>query len=195
MAAALDLNGALFVDLRLHVVASGSHDRQRYEHIHCRNGTGCLLDPHNLCRNGIPHPAEQVVLQRKELVLCSQDHILQVLELIRSVALCIGQGLFADKIFRNQIFKGIRNLKVVTEHLVVFDLQVLNTGAFTLPCFQLSQPCLALGLCMAQAVRLLVVAIPYHAALTDRDRRFLNDRTGDQVLQIFQRIQLLFQFF
>ena len=90
MTAALDLDGALLIDLRLHIIVAGGHSRQGCKHIDSRNGAGRLLNPHDLCRNSIAHLTEQVILQGKELVFCSKNHILQVFQVIGGVALCVG---------------------------------------------------------------------------------------------------------
>ena len=55
MAAVLDVDHALFIDRGLDVVAAGRHRGQGTEHVDSRNGSGRLLDPYYLGRNGIPY--------------------------------------------------------------------------------------------------------------------------------------------
>ena len=79
MAAVLDVDHALFIDRGLDVIAAGRHRGQGTEHVDSRNGSGRLLDPYYLGRNGIPYLTEQIVFQGCQLFLRPHDHILKLL--------------------------------------------------------------------------------------------------------------------
>ena len=76
MAAALHLDRALLVDGRLHIVVPGGYRRQGNIDIHCCNGPRGLLDADHLRGNGVADLAEQLILQREQLILRTKDHIL-----------------------------------------------------------------------------------------------------------------------
>ena len=80
MAAVLDMDDALFVDLRLHIVVPRRPPADREANTSSSgNGLGSALDPHDLSGDLVPHLAEQIIFQGKQLVLRAQDHILQLL--------------------------------------------------------------------------------------------------------------------
>ena len=63
MAAVLNLNYALVVDGGLHIIAAGSHHRQRAEYVDSSYGLGSLLNAYDLCPDFVPDLTEQVILQ------------------------------------------------------------------------------------------------------------------------------------
>ena len=166
MAAVLDVNHALFVDARLYVVIFCGHCGKGGHHVDACDRPGRLLNSQNLGGNGVSHLTEEAVFQRIELVLRPQDHILQFLQFIRCIPLGISQRLLADKVVRNHPFKGIRHFEVISKHLVVFDLQILDSCFITLSGLQLCKPRLSFRLRMAQLVRLLVVAFFYDSPVS-----------------------------
>ena len=127
MTPVLNMYGTLLIDLRFHIVVSGGHQGQGTERVDPGQRLGCPLDPRHLPADPVPYLAEQIILQGEQLVLRAQDNVLQLLQLIRGVALRVGQCLFSYKILRNHILKGVGHLKIVPEHLVEFHLQIFDS--------------------------------------------------------------------
>ena len=105
MATALDLDRSPLIDRRFYIVVARCDRRERRIDIDLRDCARRLLNPHNLSANRIAHLAEQIILEREQLVLRTEDHTLEILELICRVALCICQCLLADKVIWHEIFK------------------------------------------------------------------------------------------
>ncbi len=87
----------------------------------------------------------------------------------------LGERLLTDIIIRHHVTVRIRYFQVITEHLVEFDAQILNAGLLPFLCFQLHQPALALRLCLAQLVNLLVITLFEDTAVPDGNGRFFRD--------------------
>ena len=122
MAAVLDLNHALFIDGRLHIIMPRSHHRKGGKYIDSRQSLGRLLDPHHLGGNLIPHLAEQIVLQGNQFLLCPHNDIFQVFQFIGSKPLAVYQGLLAHKVIGNHVLEGIAYFKIIAEYFVEFYL-------------------------------------------------------------------------
>ena len=83
----------------------------------CQGARRLLKRGDPLC-TGIPYAAECIIFQGVELVLCVEDTVLQFLEALGRITFGADQGLFADIIVGYKIFKGIGDLKIVSENLV-----------------------------------------------------------------------------
>ena len=184
MAAVFDVDHTFFIDARLHVIILRGHNGKGSHHVDARDSPGRLLDPQDLGSDGVPHLAEQTVFQGIELVLRSQDHVLQLLQFIRCVPLGVGQRLLADKVIGNHPFKGVCHFEVISKYLVVLDFQILDSGLVALSRFQFGKPRLPFRLRMAQLIRLLVIAVLYDAPVTQGYGRVLHDGAGDKIVDI-----------
>ena len=79
MTAALDVNDSLLVNFRTHIVVMLRHYRKSSKHIYLSDSLCRLLDTHHFLCDRIPDVAEHIILQSKQTVLRSQDHIFQLL--------------------------------------------------------------------------------------------------------------------
>ena len=67
----------------------------------------------------------------------------QILQFLCDEPLAVYQGLFADVGFRHLLLKGIGDLNIVAEHLVIADFQGADAGFFLLLRLHLGQEALA----------------------------------------------------
>ena len=166
------------------------HKGKGTEHVQSCNRLRRGLNALHLGGNFIPDLTEQVIFQGTELVLRVEDGILQLLQSGHGKPFRIGQRLLSGIVIGNQLQIGFGHLKIVTEHLIVFDFQIFDSRALPLRVFQLGKPGLSLRLGPAQVVHILVIALTDHAALTDGNGRLLLDGIPDQRAQIFQAVNL-----
>ena len=119
--------------------------------------------------------------------------MLQILELLRDEALAVHERLLADIVLRHLVFKGVRDLDVVPEHLVVADFQRADAGALLLARLHGGDDALAAVENVAQAVDLRVIALADHLALADGKRRLIDERLADEGGDVAERIELVVQ--
>ena len=167
-----------------HVVVSLRHEGQGGKGIEMSQGFCRFLEIRDAGGAGFPDTAEGVVFQGVQLVLCVEDAVLQLLELLGRVPLGAHQRLFADIVLRDQVFEGIGDLKIIAENFVVLDAQVFDPGAFPVLGLQIHQPLPAVIAGISQVVDILIKAGTDHPALTDRDRGLIDQG----VLQKFQKL-------
>ena len=86
---------------------------------------------------------------------------------------------------------GVSHFKIISENLVIFNLQIFNSGPLPVMFFQLRQPLLAVPSGAAQHVYGLIKTIPDHASLPDGHRRFLLNSLFNQLKDILQTVNLL----
>ena len=195
MAAFLNIDDALFIDLRPGVIIPLGRQRQRGKYIQRRHSPGRLLDPLHLGGHRLADFCIDLVLQRIKLIFRAQDHVFQFFEFRRDIALGVGKGLFSRIIIRHHIFIGIGHFQIVAEYFVVFDPQVLDARLFPLFILQLRQPVFAVGFGAPELIHLFIVPVPDDIAFFHGDGRILPDRVRDQAAEVFQRIQVLTDLF
>ena len=132
MSARPDVNESFLVDGRTHIIFPLRHQGKGRVHVQSGDGPGRFLDPQHFPADLIPHVGKEIVFQRKQLILGTQDHVFQLLELRGNVAFRVGQRLLAHIVVRHQILIGIGHFQIIAEHLVVFDTEVLDAGALPL---------------------------------------------------------------
>ena len=128
MAAVFNVYSAFFVEGRADIAVALRGQGEAAEHVQQRHGARGLLDLRDLLSDGVPDLAEAVIFQIAQLLLRVENGVLQFLQARRRVALGADQCLFADVIVRHEVFKGIRNVKIIAEDLVVLDFQIFDAG-------------------------------------------------------------------
>ena len=78
MAAALNINNALCVNRRAHVIIALSHTGQRSQYIQMRDCLSCLLNTNDLLTDTVPDFTIEIILKGSKLILCTKDHIFQL---------------------------------------------------------------------------------------------------------------------
>ena len=187
----LDIDASRLVDLRTTVVVARRDLRQRDQAVQQRHIVRGLLHALHILRDGIPHIAEKLVLELVQLLLRTEDLILQLLELLRRVALRARQGLLPDIVRRHEVLEAVRHLDAVAEDTVKLHLQGLDPRALPLPLLELREPLLTVQLRLHVAVRLRVVALPDDAAIAARYRRILHDRLVDALVELLHLVDAL----
>ena len=74
----LDVDHTLLVDLRTHIIIALGNQGKGSEHVKSRDGFCSILNALHLGCNRIPHLTVYFIFQGIELVLCSENHILQL---------------------------------------------------------------------------------------------------------------------
>ena len=143
MAAVLDVDNAVRPHLRAHVVVGAGRLRETREHIDECDLVRRLLDLCQMRLDGLADLREEVVLDVDDFLLRAEDLRLELLELLRDVALRIRERLLADVAVRHAIRTAVAHLNVVAEDLVVADLQRLDARLLLLALLDLLQHRLA----------------------------------------------------
>ena len=107
---------------------------------------------------------EELCLEGKDAFLGPHDFVFVFLEFLGDVALSLSERLLANPFGRHLVAIGIANLKVVTEDVVVANLEALDTRGFYLALLHLQQVALALVGDMAQVVQFGIDAVHDDAA-------------------------------
>ena len=193
MAAIMDFNDAGLVHHRAAVVILHRHGSQRAQRVQLRHQRGGMLHPLGLRGNMEPQIGEKLVLQRRDTILGREDIMLQILQLLRDIALAVDQRLLADIAFGHLILEGVGHLDVVAEHLVIADLQGADTGFFLFGGLHTDDDIPATVKDTPQTIYLRVEAVPDQLPLTDGEGRLVHQRPADQGGQIAQIVQRLIQ--
>ena len=191
MAAVVDLDHAGIVHHRAAVAVFDRDDGKRRERVKLRDRGGGLLDALGARADLVAQGGEDLVFERVVTLPRGQDLLLQVLELLRDVALAVDERLLADVGVGHLILEGIGDLDVVAEDLVVADLQRADAGAFLFLRFNGGEQPLAAGENVVQAVDLGVEALADEAALAHGERRLVHDGLGDARSDVRERVKLL----
>ena len=189
--AVLDINLSAAVQFRAHIVVVLGHIRKRRINIEPCEGLRRALNPLCLTCNRITYRTEEIVFQRIQLILRTENRILEFLEARGNVALRIRQGLFSCIIIRHEVFKRVRYLQIVAKYLVVFDLHIFDAGFLALTCFQLTQPLFSLSLGVTVIIDHLVVAVLDHTAVAHQIRRIIDDCRIDKLIEVLERVEIL----
>ena len=189
--AVLDINLSAAVQLRTHIVVVLGNVGKRCIHIEPCQSLRRALNPLRLTGNRIAHRTEKIIFQRVQLVLCAKNRIFQLLQTRCDVALGVRQRLFSGIVIRDKIFKRVRDLQIIAEYLVVFDLHIFDAGFLALTCLKLTQPLFALGLGVTVIIDHLVVAVLDHTAVAHQIRWIIHDCRIDKLIEVFQRVEIL----
>ena len=185
-----DADAVILHNLGTDIPVARCHRRKAPVHVRlCQQG-GSFLDALAPVCDKTPQLAEQLVLQCAKLVLCAQDSGFHVLQLLRDVALCADQRLLAYVVGGYLIGKGLGYLYVVAEHLVVANLQRLDTGTCLFLGGNPINPSLPVVHDGAQTIHFVVIAVRDHAALAYGEGRLLNQCAPDLRADILQHIHL-----
>ena len=191
MTSSLDIKDTGFIDLRSDKIILFRNKCKRGKNIQCSYCLGSLLNAQDLLSDFITDIRKQFILQCIQTIFCTKDQILQFFEFLRDIALCIGQCLFSHIIIRHLILEGICNLQRISEYTAVFDLKRFDPGTFLLTGFQLCQPLLAVCSGAAVFVNICMISFTDNAAVFLCQRRFIYDRTPDQICDVLKRIHIL----
>ncbi len=119
----MDLEIETIVHVGPHVLSPDRQVRQRRESVELRHAVADSLESIELPPDLGPNLLEQPALEREDLLFRARHPLLPLLELGREVALGVRERLLAHVVLRDPVEVGLRHLEVVTEHLVVADLQ------------------------------------------------------------------------
>ena len=190
MAAVPDLDAVGEVHHRAGVIVVTGHIRQRAQHVQHRDCLRGFLHAMNLGGNLVPHLGKDLVFQRRQPLLRAEHRAFERFELLCDIALAVCQRLLADIMLGDCVNIGLADLDIVAEYTVISDLELADTGLFALPLLNGSDLPLAARCQIAQGVDLRVVTGSDQAALAQQDRRIVNDRGLDQVVDVLQQIDV-----
>ena len=122
MTTAHNVQGAFRRYLRSHIVIALRDIRKGEQGVQIGHNAGTLLDALNLRGELLSHFLKEFKLQSEELFLGAQYALFELPELLGRVALCVCERLPPLKVIRNLREEGIRDLKIITEDLIVLDL-------------------------------------------------------------------------
>ena len=179
-----DPDGPALIESGADIVIALRDKREGGKGIQMCQGARRLLKRGDPLCTGIPYAAECIIFQGVELVLCVEDTVLQFLEALGRITFGADQGLFADIIVGYKIFKGIGDLKIVSENLVVFDPQIFDACSLPVLCLQIHQPLAAVVAGIPQMVDIRIIAGFDDSSLSDRERRFIHNGLIQKLCQV-----------
>ena len=127
-----------------------------------------------------------MILERRDLLLRSEDLRLEVLQLLGDEALRIREGLLADVALGYLVAPAVAHLDVVAEDLVVADLECLDPRARALTFLHLLQERFAVARNGVQFVERRVIARADDAALAYGQPRLIDNRTLQRIAQLVE---------
>ena len=107
------------------------------------------------------------------LIFRTQNLFFVFLQLLCDITLCIHQRLFANPLGRHFVLMCITHLYIITEYIVIGNLQAGDAGLVTLTLLQLQQIILPRESNAAQLVQLFTDSIGYHTSLVHQQRRII----------------------
>ena len=186
-----DVECAREVDLGADVVVFHRRLRQRAQRVEPGHGVRRRLHACDLARDELAHLIEERILQLRDALARGQERILEILELVRKIALARDQCLLADIVLRQLgNARAVRNVDVIAEDLVVADLELFGAGSLALALLELGDGLRAVVAHVAQAVDLLAVARAENAALAHGKRRLVADGAVDARAEVGERVHL-----
>ena len=191
MAAVLDADDALTVDLGAHIAVSLRRQGQGAQNVQHRQRSRGFLDAHDLPADRVADLAEAVVFQRIELVVGVEDHILEGSQLLGRVALRADQRLLSLIVVRHHVLEGIGDFKIIAEYFVVLDPQVLDAGTLLVLRLQIHQPLPALGLGFAELVNIGVEPRADDPAFLDLDGRLVLNGIRKELYQVVEVVHIV----
>ena len=189
-----DLNDPGLVHLRTAEIVVDCYGGKGAQRVALRHRRGGFLDAPGVVRDLLAQGGEQLIFQRHHPLGGRQDLMFQILQFLCDEPLAVYQGLLADVGFRHLLLKGIGDLNIVAEHLVIADFQGADAGFFLLLGLHLRHNALAAFQDVPQAVHFFIEAIPDDAAFPDGKGRLVTDGGGNVPADIVQRVQLGGQF-
>ena len=179
---------------RFHVAKLFTDLREGRQNIQLRDRRGGLLNGFHIALDFLSHTDKKLVFQLIDLGLRIQNQIFHLLQLRRNEAFRVGQRLFANVVFGNQIKIGFGNFQIITKHPIVADLQVLDAGALALGVFEIGNPLLSILNRKVQMIQFLRKALLDQPAFFDGKRRVFTDRAVDHVINIRQTVNHVTKF-
>ena len=182
-----DLSG--IIDFRHGVAVTDGNFCQGADHIQCRHRGGRRLDAVDLRRNLETDLIKILILQIRDPVSRREQRVFQILQFLCKVAFIGDQCLFPDIAFRQLgEIGGVRNIDIITEHLVVSHFQFLASGFLPLTFLQFRHHSGAVVPDLAQPVDLLGISLPQDPAFPDGEGRIFIDRFFNNLPDIVQKI-------
>ena len=191
MPAILDVELSVIGQPWPHIVVAGCRLRQPRQHIQPGNLPGRSLNIPQLFLDGIPDFHKEVILNRNNLLLGSQDFRLKLLQFLCDIPLCIGKSLLADIMRRHLVRTAVAHLDIVAENLVVADFQEADAGLFLLLLLHLLQKLPAVTGNQPVLVQFLVVTVTDNPPVTEGQPRLIHDSTLQQVHKILIEMDAL----
>lgn len=151
------------------------HSCQRKKCIKRLERHGRTLNPGNLSRDFFSDFREQLQLQAHRLLLCTDNLLLDILQLRRHVAFTVSQRLFADIAHGHHVVIRLGDLNIIPENSIVLHPQIANAGFISFPLLQLNDPLLAAGGRQTILIQHGAVSIIDDSALCNGDGRIRMD--------------------
>ena len=194
MSAAFDVDHITIIHDRFHIIHALGNFPQGLQTVNDRHDVCTILDTFYFCCNSISDLAEHIVFHGRDLIISPKDNFFQFFQFRSNKTFRIGKGLFADICFGYHFQIGSGNFDIITKNLIVTNLQVFDTCFFSFFFFQFFDPRRTIFLCLHVSIQFIVEAFTDHTAFSDREGRVFHDGTGNQFMDIFQRIQLVIEF-
>ena len=154
MAPLLDFDALAFVKHRAHIVPLAGDACERLEAVDAGDGRGTLLQRLELGADEAHQLVVDALFEHEHLLLGTQNLLLVFLELLGDVTLGVGQRLLADPRVGHLVLVGIADLDVITEDIVVAQLERRDAGRLALALLDAQQVVLAVEGDAAQVVEL-----------------------------------------
>ena len=119
-----------------------------------------------------------------------EDFLFFDLEFLGVVALCVGEGLFADVVVRDEGDVGFADFDEVAEGAVVLDAEVFDAGALLLFGLEVGEPGLVVGAKTAEVVEVLVVVLADVAAVPEVVGEFVGDGFGEEAVEFVESAEV-----
>ena len=191
VAAVVNFDDAAVVHARTAIVVVHRDGRERAERVELGDEPRRALDAHALGGDGLAQGGENFKFERLVAISRGQNLLLKVFKFLGDVALAVHERLLADVRLGHKLLKGVRDLDIVAEDLVVADLQRADAGLFLLARLDAGKQSLAAGENFVQPVDLGVVAGADEAALTHGKRRLIDERVADALRHVGERVELV----
>ena len=135
--------------------------------------------------------AEDIVLKLAELVRCTKNLCLHLLQFLGDISFAVGKRLLSDISVGNHGYLRLCDLYIESEYTVVSDLESLYTSGVSLVLSDLLLPLVSMLDYASVLIDLGIKAVCYHSALTYGKGRILLDRAIDECANILKRVKLL----
>ena len=189
MPSAADLEAELLDDFRAAVTASRRRRGEGGQHVQLSDALRGPLDPLDLCRDRLPHLAVEARLQLADPQVRIDDLLFPLLQLRRHEALGAGEGLLALVVLGDPIQVRTGDLQVVSEDLVVADLQGPDARSPPFPLLQRSDPFHGPRPQASQLVQLGRIPGSDDAPIGQGGRRFGRDRPLHEIPEVGEHVQ------
>ena len=191
VAALFNINRVFVVHFRADISVSGSHVRQRAQHVQHADVLAGLLHPVHLSGHLLPHLGEEPIFHILNPIPGGEQIVFQFFQFLGEIPFVVHQGLFPDIIRRNIGLSGrFGHIDVIAEHFVVADFQFFDAGAFPLPLLHGQNVVCAMVPNVPKTVQLLAESGANHTTLPYAQRRLLADGFPNHPGHIFQNVQL-----